>query len=387
MERTWAQRQEILVLPLDADPALLDELTQLEYLQLVPPDSVRALLTAAAVSDTLFDRATVDRLFDGAPADISDSVKTPIYYKAIAEKWVRAILEAPVDLHAVIGSADSSTFGVYADEADINSEAAGDHLTEWVEGLRDSQVVQALAGLGVDRQILTPFAWHTSDVAPMQKKSGLMLALFLPYFLIILTMSGGMYPSLDITAGEKERHTLEALLAAPVSRWEIAIGKFLTVFTAGLVSMLLAILSMSLSTKMGGGGFGESAGNLPFGLTVTSVLWIVFLMVPMAVLFSSLLITVSISARTFKEGQSYVTPLLMLVIVPAMITFVPGIELTWPLSVVPVVNLCLALKDVLTGVHSVPMILAVFGSTIVYAAFMLFVTSRIFDRESVLFRT
>jgi sodium transport system permease protein len=111
------------------------------------------------------------------------------------------------------------------------------------------------------------------------------------------------------------------------------------------------------------------------------------LMLPMAILFSSLLVAVSISARSYKEGQSYVTPILMLVIMPAMISFVPGVELNWTLAWVPIVNLCLTLKDVLMGTIRPALFSAVVLTTAVYAAFCLFVSTRIFERESVLFRT
>jgi sodium transport system permease protein len=213
------------------------------------------------------------------------------------------------------------------------------------------------------------------------------MAMMLPYMLMILTVTGGMYPALDITAGEKERNTLETLLVAPVARWQIAVGKFLTVLTAGFVTMLLSVASMTISMRWGMAGMSGEGQQSMFSMSAGTLGWILLLMIPMATLFSALLVVISISARSYKEAQSYVTPLLMIVIMPAMISFVPGIELNLPLTFVPVVNLCLALKEVLLGIAKPVQILAVFGTTALYAAFMLFVATRIFDRESVLFRT
>ncbi|MBD3298948.1 MAG: ABC transporter permease subunit, partial [candidate division Zixibacteria bacterium] len=340
----------------------------------------RRLLRALDVDEASFDNRIITQLADGVFERIPDSIRERVYYELIANEWVRAVVEAPDD-------GDSVSVRIYADQEDLPSDITGDHIETWLEGVRDSLVIMTLSDLGVDRNVLTPIAWSSHDVAPKQKKSGKILALFLPYFLIILTMSGGMYPALDITAGEKERQTLETLLMAPVSRSEIAIGKFLTVFLAGLVSMILATGSMTVFSSIGGAAFSTGEGELPFSLTTETVVWIALLMIPTAMLFASMLVAVSISARSFKEGQSYVTPLLLLVILPAMITFIPGINLTWGLAVVPVINLCLAMKAVLLGTHDIPLILTVFATTAVYGAFMLFVTARIFERESVLFRT
>jgi len=389
IQRTRAAQQRILVLPARTDPDLLASLTAAPQLELTPVDSVRAELLQQTSPDSADLRASIERLFAATdPAAIPDSIKERIYYSAIAAKWVHAIVELPPDFAARLRAGDSTVFGIYTDETDIKSETAGNRARKWADGVRDSLVALRLASAGVDRRILRPFTVAAVDVAPKAKKSGYILAMILPYMLMILTLTGGMYPALDITAGEKERNTLETLLAAPVARWELALGKFLAVLTAGFITMMLATTSMTLSMKMGAMQFSsEGTKELPIAFSLATAGWIVALMLPMAILFSSLLVAVSISARSYKEGQSYVTPILMLVIMPAMVTFVPGIELNWSLVCVPIVNLCLALKDILMGTIHPALIGVVFLSTVVYAAFGLFVATRIFGRESVLFRT
>ncbi|GAB4324142.1 MAG: ABC transporter permease [Candidatus Zixiibacteriota bacterium] len=384
VERTRADRQPVGILAAANDP-LLESLSKQEKIEIVPVDTLRIAMLSTVGEGVTYDEADISTLFDGRFAEIPDSTRHSIYYNAISSERVRAIVEIPAPAES--DSSMHPPITLYTDGEDLKSEVTGSHIETWLSEVRDSIVLERLAALGVDPTILTPFDWSTTNVAPPQKQSGKMLALFLPYFLIILTMSGGMYPALDITAGEKERQTLETLLVAPVRRVDIAIGKFLTVFLAGLVSMILATTSMTVFSSFGAASFGEEASTMPFGLATDTVIWIALLMIPTAMLFASMLVAVSISARSFKEGQSYVTPLLLLVIIPAMITFIPGIELTWPLAVVPVVNLCLAMKEVLLGTYHAPHIIAVFATTGLYAAFMLFVTARIFERESVLFRT
>ncbi len=99
-------------------------------------------------------------------------------------------------------------------------------------------------------------------MAPPEKVSGAMIGGFLPYFIIILCLTGAMYPAIDLTAGEKERGTIETILTSPVPRTQIVLGKFLMVLTAALCTAMLAIISMGISFhvakmvigKLGGGG-------------------------------------------------------------------------------------------------------------------------------------
>ena len=103
----------------------------------------------------------------------------------------------------------------------------------------------------------------------------------------------------------------------------------------------VSLISMTLTAKY---GFASMAkGEIAISLSAASVFWMLFMMIPTAMLFSAVMIAVAIAAKSYKEGQSYLTPILMLVILPAMVGFIPGIELTGGLLFVPVINLCLAL--------------------------------------------
>jgi sodium transport system permease protein len=111
------------------------------------------------------------------------------------------------------------------------------------------------------------------------------------------------------------------------------------------------------------------------------------MIVPVAVLFSSVLLTVSLFAKSFKEAQSYVTPLMLLVILPAIAGMLPGVELNYRLAAVPILNISLVSKEMLSGVWHWNFIAVIFGSTALYAAVALAVAVRMFRREGVIFRS
>jgi sodium transport system permease protein len=107
--------------------------------------------------------------------------------------------------------------------------------------------------------------------------------------------------------------------------------------------------------------------------------------VPVAVLFSAVLITISLFAKTFKEAQSYLTPMTFIVLVPAIAAVMPGLELTPKLAVIPILNVSLLCKELVAGTYHWNYIVLIFLSTCVYAGFALFLAVKMFQRESVLF--
>jgi sodium transport system permease protein len=116
-------------------------------------------------------------------------------------------------------------------------------------------------------------------------------------------------------------------------------------------------------------------------------LTVLAMVLPVAVLFSAVLMAVSLLAKSVKEAQSYVSPLIVVIILPAMMGMLPGVELNARLALVPILNLALVSKELVSGVYHWNYLLLIFGSTCVYAAAALAFCVRMFNREDVLFRT
>ena len=99
---------------------------------------------------------------------------------------------------------------------------------------------------------MKPFEVRTENVAPPEKVGGNMIGGLIPYLFIILCFTGAMYPAMDLTAGEKERGTMETILCSPVARTDLVLGKFLVVLTASLTAALISMISMGLTFVVGG---------------------------------------------------------------------------------------------------------------------------------------
>lgn len=332
-----------------------------------------------------------------AHTGLSDSARAAFYYAAIKGKVADCVLELPAGFEAA-APADSQNFMIYYDEQEFRSDAAQTKVLLALRSFRDSLSVTLLTASGMSeaeaQRALSPFAIESTDVAPAEKKTGFFLALMLPYMIVLTIMLGAMYPAIDLTAGEKERGTLETILASAAGRTEVTMGKFLCVFTAAMVTVILGALSMTLTSGFGMMQFNDSAPSAAsFSLSINpmSLVVVVLMMVPAAVLFSAGLLAIAIMARSYKEAQSYVSPLMFVVILPSMVTFMPGIELNAAFAWVPVSNIALAVRAALLTAkgEAFPwgLLGLVFLATAIYAVFALFLVRQMFNKESVLFRT
>jgi len=172
------------------------------------------------------------------------------------------------------------------------------------------------------------------------------MATLVPLILILMTITGAVYPAIDLTAGERERGTLESLMAAPLPRLSMLLAKYFAVLTVALLTAGANLAGMSItvySTGLGPMLFGEH------GLSPSGIAIILSLLVLFAAFFSALLLAVTSFARSFKEAQAYLIPFMLLAIAPGFLSVMPGIELSGVLAVVPLVNIVLLARDVLQG--------------------------------------
>jgi sodium transport system permease protein len=275
-------------------------------------------------------------------------------------------------------------------EGELKSSFGANHLQDAIKDYRESVVKDRLAAKNLSPSVLTPFEIKQENVAPPEKVGGASVGGFIGYAVILLCLTGAMYPAIDLTAGEKERGTIETILSSPVSRFDLVMGKFLLVFSASLVSAILSVTSMGTSFAiLGHSQLMHSSGgeSLHLSLGPLSVVAVFFMALPLAVLFSAVLMTIALFAKTYKEAQSYLTPLTFLVVIPAVASVMPGVELNSKLALIPVLNTSLVCKEIISGTYHWNSIILIFASTCVYAGAAIFLAVKMFQREDVLFRS
>lgn len=305
---------------------------------------------------------------------------------AINNRSLRAAMIIPAGFQDRIENQDSASLTLLYSAAETKSEFAADKLMKIIQAYEDNILGQRLRDRGMDASVIDPFTIERENVAK-EKMGSFLLSMFIPYIIIILSMMGAMYTAIDLTAGEKERGTLETILVSPIPRWQLAAGKFLTILTTSVISTLLVLSSMLGTFYLGIMSAKAMDVFIGFTITLPMVLIVFLMMLPTAALLSSLLMSITLFAKSYKEAQSYASPLMFIIIIPAIVSLMPGVELDIKLAFVPLVNVCLSIREALMGNINWMYIMIIFISTVVYAAFAIFISHRLFEKESVLFRS
>jgi sodium transport system permease protein len=348
---------------------------------------------------------------------VFDEHNLPAVAEAFAQapRFERVTLERREDIAAAV-AAGTIDFALVVNPAHTGSAAAGkpdaagpqtlvalhydDSVTtdkveerarQVLDSLSERERARRLVALGVPEathdRLLTPVRVMKVGTADMRAIYGELLGRVLPYLFIVFCFMGALYPAIDLAAGEKERGTLETLLLVPVARRRIVLGKYLVVFAAAMTAAALSLVSLGAWGAFKGRGVEGAFGAILSSIGARDLALIAVMFVPAAAMFAAILLSISIYARSFKEAQSYAMPMQLLVIFPAIVPMLPGVEMTWGWAMVPITNIALAIKELVKGTMSYEMLVAILGSSALLAGLLLAFCTWWFRRESVLFRT
>jgi sodium transport system permease protein len=315
--------------------------------------------------------------FDLVPA-------SPDYTNLISTKKIRAAVEIPKDFDTAVEGERATAIRIFTYDGEPQSMLATQQLEEFFRHRSQEVVRRRLTEHKLAETLVTPFEIKRANVASPKQVTGVIIGMILPYLMVVMCLTGAIYPSVDLTAGEKERGTLETLLTSPVPRTHLVLGKGLVVLTMSLATAGLAISSNGLALM-----FLSSVkfAKLPLTLNPLALGGVCVMMIPLAVFIASLTIAVGLFARSVKEANTYLQPMLLLAIIPAIIASLPGVDFNYGLAFIPVLNMSLVCKELLTGTCPWGHVVVVFGTMTVYAALAVTVAVALFERESVLFRT
>jgi len=271
-----------------------------------------------------------------------------------------------------------------SDDFDIPRTRVEQALGRFEQSILDER----LRGLGVEPRVIDPIDVQRTDVVSSRELFGKLLGGLLPYMFIIFCFTGGMYPAIDLAAGEKERGTLETLLSSPASRLQIALGKFAVVTLTGFTSALLATVGMYVSVRQGIEGIPPAVlAAIQSVLAPGTIALVLALLLPLSVFFAAALLMLSLYARSYKEAMSIISPLMIIVVVPAAIALAPGVRLGLVTALVPVLNVSLATREIIAGTAEPLHLALVFASLLLLAAGGMVACARWFSREDIVFRS
>lgn len=249
-----------------------------------------------------------------------------------------------------------------------------DRFERWV-------IAQRLKARSVPESVLRPIESVTQDLASADRRLGNLLGMLLPTMLLITGMFGAFFPAINATTSERELGTLEALLVTPASKMELLIGKAALVLLCGLLTAAINLISMALVLwrvfLMSPRG-GEGLGSLQLNVGALALTYVAAL--PTLIFFAAAVMVVGLFARNYREANSYATPVMLLSLVPTYVSLAEP-KPTPGLLVMPLINTCLIMREVLAGHASPGGFVMAFASSALYAGLMLCFAARLFSTE------
>lgn len=324
------------------------------------------------------------------------------YVETDASDWLETakagLLDATVDLavcfpdnfeSAVMTGADELASVVipqievyYNPSEDYSSQARSVYQTYF-----EMYKQMLLANRFGDYSAVMMFDVADNEIQDEDKATGKMLGTMLPYFITMLIFAGAMGLGADMIAGEKERGTLATMLLSPVNRQQIVLGKVFSLSILAVMSAAVYVISMvaavpALMKSLGGE---EALSSLSINFTGGQIVQLLVLMIGVVLLYVSIICMVAVFAKNVKEASSYISPVYLIVIVVGMFTMYSSAEGVMYKYLIPVYGSSMALKDILTREITMPNFLGATISTYVVAAVLVFVMTKAFNSEKVMF--
>lgn len=330
-----------------------------------------------AVNETA-DQAVVDWLDSIESVELHAS-EDPIY--DAQEGDVLMAIEVSSAFTDTIGSDDSPMIEMYADPTSSRAETAVNDIMTVLAMKQSEMIAQELEAADVSMNVLEPFDIHVSTISGTDDAmSSYMISIIAQIVIVIAVLMGGLPASSDLFAGEKERKTMEALIMTPINRLHILIGKWLTIATLGIMSGIFSVITLVVFVQLFTTNMKEAldlTNNVTYFITSLSVGIIMF-----ALLVASLQMVLSMMASTMKEAQNYVSPVMMVAMIPYfMLIDVSPNELTHTYFVIPFMNIYALIKQLIYGVYDLTSIILVVGSSAVFIAFTLGIGMVMFSKS------
>ena len=281
-------------------------------------------------------------------------------------------------------------YKIYINSSKENYSTVNSKLEDIFNTYKEKKVKDKIEQLQLNvDETLKPVVYSTVDLVKTEEVAGLLLGQILPFILITGVLLGSIYPAIDSMAGEKERGTLETLFTLPISNLELIMGKYMAVSLCAIVTAILNVVSI-LMTLIYILSIGNISGQLfsnKFNIyDLVGPLFITLICICLfAMVVSAVSMCVCSLAKSFKDAQNYITPVMFLVLIPSYASMIPNLNLDRTTSIIPVVNISLLIKSVLSNNANLSLIALVFISNFAFVILSVILLSKLFNSEEILF--
>lgn len=270
---------------------------------------------------------------------------------------------------------------VYSEPTSSKGSSATDMILGLLSSKKNEQIIEKLGEANVSSSIMEPFTFKQQSVTgEKDTMSKYMISIMAQLVIVLGVLMGGLPASSDLFAGEKERKTMEALMMTPVKRIHILVGKWFTIATLGMISGIFSVLTLVAFVQLFTSNMKEALQldqHIATFISSLAVGIIVF-----AFLVSALQMVLSMAANTMKEAQNYVSPVMMVSMIPyfLLIGITPN-EFQPYHFIIPFMNIYALIKQLIYGIYDLNSILLVAGSSIIFIAITFTIASLMFQKS------
>jgi sodium transport system permease protein len=301
---------------------------------------------------------------------------------------VQALLVIPPGLDGMIARGDSVAVELRYKDADNESSETEKRLRPVLDEIHQALTLDWAKSRGATALAPPAITVERKDVSSKKEMGRYVAALMIPYLLVFMVAAGSMQTAVDATTGEKERSTLETILASAATRAELVLGKVMAVLAASLTGAVTGIFGLWLS-------FGVLANYVPamqnssleLSIGPEKMLLLFLTLLPAAIFLSAILVAIGCFARSMREGQTYATYVYMASVFLGLSSFSQSQSVPMKNFFIPILNTALLQREILTDTVQASHAFAAIGSSSLLAALMIVVAIRLFSNEQVLFRT
>ncbi len=300
-------------------------------------------------------------------------------------------LKAPDDAPDIVRTESSrpNKAFIFVNSANDQSRSGAARVSQLLSRWEREHSRELLKRYSASESAIHGVAIEQADISDTKVAKAAMWSKILPFVVVIWALTGAFYPAIDLCAGEKERGTFETLLSSPAARSEIALGKLLTVMSFSYATSLLNLFSMAFTGIFVASKLTAGLAGVPIGFpSLGSFGWLMIALIPISALFSAIALATAAFARSSKEGQYYLVPLIMVSLPLMMIPVLPASKLDIGTSFIPVTGLIMLLRSLIEG-HSMNVLPFVAPVCVVTFACCWFAVKWViyqFNSESILFR-
>lgn len=272
---------------------------------------------------------------------------------------------------------------------DQDSNYAEYAMQELTDLYRDTLLAGNLEKEGLTEDFLYPVTYEAIDSVSTSESIGMNMGGMMGMLLITMILLGAFYPAVDVTTGEKERGTLETLLTLPVTNFQMIMSKFISVSAFACVTAILSLIALggSVLFLMFAMPADTTDGmlQLPWEAFLSGAPVLILALITTALLITAFCMCFCVFAKSSKEANNYMTPIMLVIMFASMVGMFPTVELDSKFALIPFVNVSLLIKQVFAQQLNLSLALITVLVNFAYSMITIWVLAKMYNSEDIMF--